>query len=930
MIGGGFCRVLTRVRWHAVRCLEQEEPANYKDLVPSFVSILKQITEHRLPKDFDYHRIPAPWIQMQLLRILATLGQADQVASEGMYEVLLDVMRRADTGISVGYAIIYECVRTVTTIYPNATLLDAAAASIARFISSDNHNLKYLGVTGLAAIVKDHPKYAAEHQLAVIDCLEDPDETLKRKVRSARSRGMVAFQGPRAHMAGLVWCVVSCRLCYQTLDLLFRMTNPVNVEVVTSKLLSFLRSSVDVFLRKDLVSRITQVAERFAPNNQWYILTMTEVFELGGDLVDPEVANNLMRLIAEGVGEDEESDAELRRFVVEQYLGILDKPGMPDILMQTVFWVLGEYAYMSPSVSLEDISEKLCAVANRANADPTTRGYAISAALKLTAQLGRLLPCAASVVDRFTQSQNVDVAQRCREFRELSTRPDTMVDVLPVDASMEDIEVDEGLSFLNGYVQQQVANGARQYSPPADDLDDEADANDTYVVRCVGCARCDVTHVWVSVCACRLNHHSGGLRFEAYETPEEPTGNYAAAMHAATDDAAGAGGAGSGAGASTATARAPTGLNVTGVKSVWGESGYAGGDTSAGATASAVTPPLRHQAAAKRPWDYSGPEVAAAQQAEEADAGSNNNQEEAAQDDGRSASGSISIQPRAGHTPVKPRELTEREKMAAALFGGIAAAPAPSPAPASPTPRAGRLGRIGARAGSAAAPSPAPAPAPPAPADDLLGLMGGMDLGASAPAPAPAPAAASAGGLGDLFSMPSGGAGAGAGSGGDMFGSSGGGAGAPDVANFTYPPAVAAVATGRRASAANAVLGNDSNLYLGANKIWNVRRSLWWRMWLYVWCMHVPGADVVLCVFRSSGQQLDGHHPSGIHRGCSVVQRASPGLCASLLQHRWLAGSPSAQACVRRHVVRGQHGGRVCHNGLPRRVPGTVSHAQPR
>eukprot|EP00953_Heterococcus_sp_UTEX-ZZ885_P016485 9270-Heterococcus_DN1.PRE.3 len=78
--------------------LVKADPAPYKDLVPSFVSILKQITEHRLPREYDYHRMPAPWIQMRLL-------QADQTASEGMYEVLRDVIRRADTGINVGYAV---------------------------------------------------------------------------------------------------------------------------------------------------------------------------------------------------------------------------------------------------------------------------------------------------------------------------------------------------------------------------------------------------------------------------------------------------------------------------------------------------------------------------------------------------------------------------------------------------------------------------------------------------------------------------------------------------------------------------------------------------------------------------------------------------------------------------------------------------------
>ena len=82
---------------------------------------------------------------MNLIRILALLGKGDQASSEGMYEVLAEVMKRADTGINVGYAVVYECVKAVITIYPNTTLIDAAATAISRFIRSDSHNLKYIG-----------------------------------------------------------------------------------------------------------------------------------------------------------------------------------------------------------------------------------------------------------------------------------------------------------------------------------------------------------------------------------------------------------------------------------------------------------------------------------------------------------------------------------------------------------------------------------------------------------------------------------------------------------------------------------------------------------------------------------------------------------------------------------------------------------------
>lgn len=68
---------------------------------------------------------------------------------------------------------------------------------IAGFLRATSHNLRYVGIDALARVTRINAKYAAEHQLAVVDCLEDPDDTLKKK----------------------------------TLELLFKMTKPGNVEV---------------------------------------------------------------------------------------------------------------------------------------------------------------------------------------------------------------------------------------------------------------------------------------------------------------------------------------------------------------------------------------------------------------------------------------------------------------------------------------------------------------------------------------------------------------------------------------------------------------------------------------------------------------------------------------------------------------------------
>ena len=201
------------------------------------------------------------------------------------------------------------------------------------------------------------------------------------------------------------------------------------------------------------------------------------MFEISGDMVAPEVSQNMMTLIAEGAGEDENADLMLRQHAVELYTRLLDKPyaKLPSALIETIAWVLGEYAYISGDFSIDEILVKLCVLSRRGkNLTPLTRKIVVTAIMKLVAQAGTCPPQAAKVIDDFTKSQDLDLQQRCLEFQTmLTSAPHILGDVLPIDASCEDIQVNINLSFLDAFVRNAISNGARLYDKPEDDDDED-------------------------------------------------------------------------------------------------------------------------------------------------------------------------------------------------------------------------------------------------------------------------------------------------------------------------------------------------------------------------------------------------------------------------------------------------------------------------
>ena len=144
---------------------------------------------------------------------------------------------------------------------------------------------------------------------------------------------------------------------------------------------------------------------------------------------------------------------------------------LPKLLIETVCWVLGEYAYLSEEYALEEILSQLCEVVRKGKQlEQSTRKIIVSAIMKLVAQAGTCPPQAAKVIDDFTKSKDVDLQQRYLEFQNiLTTAPFMLSEVLPVDASCEDVQVDPNLSFLDGYVHQALAEGAQPYEYTQDD-----------------------------------------------------------------------------------------------------------------------------------------------------------------------------------------------------------------------------------------------------------------------------------------------------------------------------------------------------------------------------------------------------------------------------------------------------------------------------
>ncbi|KAL5019552.1 hypothetical protein ScPMuIL_002444 [Solemya velum] len=417
---------------HLYYQLIKENPEQYESVGESLIHIFNQIINRRLPATFEYHSIPLPWLQIELLQCLALLGSKSQRISELFYPLLRDVLARTNIKDNIAFAIIYESIHSITMIQPNKELLEEASRHVGRFLRSTSRHLQYIGIKALTALVKRGAEYVLDYQMTVVECLDCSDKSTQRK----------------------------------TLELLSCMANDANVAVVCDKLLEHLSKSSDPYWKSDLVVQVADLADRYpllfsTSRREWYVDTIFDLLMRSRGCSPTGVVDKIIKVIgSECQGED--NCEEFCHYVTAKCLETLHQTDLTPDLLHIIIWVLGEYANFLNHLPQDKLLKPLLGYFVNSEFTEEVRVWILSAMRKLfcagVLERDELVSCLNGIGTKELQTYTRHRLKELIHFVRSGIRLDNRTRL-----NNSSLQFDGTLSFLDDFVSEALEGGASPY-----------------------------------------------------------------------------------------------------------------------------------------------------------------------------------------------------------------------------------------------------------------------------------------------------------------------------------------------------------------------------------------------------------------------------------------------------------------------------------
>ncbi|KZT65139.1 Adaptor protein complex AP-2 alpha subunit [Daedalea quercina L-15889] len=349
------------------------------------------VIEHEYSATYAYYKVPSPWLQVKLLRLLQYYPPSeDPTIQTVMYKVLETIMNNcAEPSRNVQHnnaqhAILFEAISLAIHIDTNSPLVNTAAILLARFISSKETNVRYLGLDTMAQLAARTENLDAikKHQGTIILSLRDKDISVRRRA----------------------------------LDLLYSMCDTDNSELIVGELLRYLKIA-DYGLREEMVLKIAILTEKYAGTYKWYVDTILELLSAAGDHVGEEVWYRVVQIVT--------NTEDLQAYAAKVVFEYLRSPSSHESLVKVGGYILGEYGHLvanelgySPIEQFQVLHSKsqFCAA--------PTRALLLSTYIKWVNVFPEIKPQLLNVFERYRHVLDVDLQQRACEFYALASRPE--------------------------------------------------------------------------------------------------------------------------------------------------------------------------------------------------------------------------------------------------------------------------------------------------------------------------------------------------------------------------------------------------------------------------------------------------------------------------------------------------------------------------
>ncbi|KAL4694591.1 hypothetical protein H8957_002337 [Semnopithecus entellus] len=366
---------------------------HFRKVVPQLVQILRTLVTTGYSTEHSISGVSDPFLQVQILRLLRILGRNHEESSETMNDLLAQVATNTDTSRNAGNAVLFETVLTIMDIHSAAGLRVLAVNILGRFLLNSDRNIRYVALTSLLRLVQSDHSAVQRHRPTVVDCLQETDASLSRRA----------------------------------LELSLALVNSSNVRAMMQELQAFLESCPPD-LRADCASGILLAAERFAPTKRWHIDTILHVLTTAGTHVRDDAVANLTQLIG--------GAQELHAYSVRRLYNALAEDISQQPLVQVAAWCIGEYGDLLLEGNCEEIEplqvdeEEVLALLEKVLQShmslPATRGYALTALMKLSTRLQGDNNRIRQVVSIYRSCLDVELQQRAVEYDTLFRKYDHM------------------------------------------------------------------------------------------------------------------------------------------------------------------------------------------------------------------------------------------------------------------------------------------------------------------------------------------------------------------------------------------------------------------------------------------------------------------------------------------------------------------------